>query len=76
MLTVRGVGYELARRCPTKRFIFPPTPLTCADMDSVTLEKVARCLETGAGEVVLDAASPEAVAAQRALDRMLGLAGR
>lgn len=76
VLTVRGVGFELARRCPRKRFIFPPTPLTCADMDSVTLEKVARCLETGAGEVELNATSPEAVAARRALDRMLELAGR
>ena len=76
VLTVRGVGYELHRRCPGKRFFFPPTPLTCADMDSITLGKVARCLETGEGAVELDASAPASLAAKRALDRMLELAGR
>ena len=75
VLTVRGVGYELHRRCPGKRFFFPPTPLTCADMDSITLGKVARCLETGEGAVELDASAPASLSAKRALDRMLELAG-
>lgn len=76
VLTVHGVGYELERRCPGKRFHFPPTPLSCADMDAVTLDKVARCLETGAGAVEFDADAPASQAARRALDRMLTMAGR
>lgn len=74
VVTVRGVLYELERRCPTKRFFFTRTPPTCRDMDMITLEKVALCLETGEGEVSVDA-----VAAPRAkltLDRMLEYAAR
>lgn len=74
VVTVRGVLYELQRRCPAKRFYFTRTPPTCRDMDMVTLEKVALCLETGSGEVAVDeAAAPQA---KLTLDRMLEYAAR
>ena len=74
VVTVRGVLYELQRRCPSKRFYFTHTPPTCRDMDMVTLEKVAACLETGLGEVAVDpAAAPQA---KLTLDRMLEYAAR
>lgn len=74
VVTVRGVLFELERRCPQKRFFFTATPPTCRDMDMVTLEKVAACLETGAGEVAVDAeAAPQA---KLTLDRMLEYAAR
>lgn len=74
VVTVRGVLYELRRRCPAKRFYFTRTPPTCRDMDMVTLEKVALCLETGSGEVAVDAAA--APQAKLTLDRMLEYAAR
>lgn len=74
VVTVRGVLYELQRRCPAKRFYFTRTPPTCRDMDMVTLEKVALCLETGSGEVAVDAAA--APQAKLTLDRMLEYAAR
>jgi len=74
VVTVRGVLYELQRRCPSKRFYFTHTSPTCRDMDMVTLEKVAACLETGLGEVAVDpAAAPQA---KLTLDRMLEYAAR
>lgn len=70
LCTEPGVLYELQRQCPAKRF-YPVTPV-CADMRAITEENLLSCLETGAGEVVLDEA--EAAAARRPLERMLELA--
>lgn len=76
IVTVRGVIFELEERCRAagKRFFFTKTPPRCQDMELVTLEKVARCLETGAGEVSVDAAA--APQAKLVLDRMLEYAAR
>ena len=75
--TVRGVRYELERRCQGahKSFYFTKTPPTCINMDQVTLEKVARCLVGGTGEVEMP---PAALAepAKATLDRMLEAAAR
>lgn len=78
VVTVQGVLHELERRCGAdgKRFFVTATPPTCADMDSIALDKVVACLETGAGEVELDAQVPASVRARRALDRMLAYAAR
>ncbi len=78
VVTVRGVLHELERRCAgaRKRFLFTRTPPACADMDKITLERVASCLETGAGEVLIDADDPAARQAKLTLDRMLEYAAR
>lgn len=76
IVTVRGVLYELERRCSAsgKRFYFTVTPPTCMDMELVTLDKLVACLREGTGEVSIDAdAAPHA---KRALDRMLEYAAR
>lgn len=75
--TVRGVRYELERRCQgaQKSFYFTKTPPTCINMDQVTLEKVARCLAGGAGEVAMPPAEL-AAPAKATLDRMLEAAAR
>lgn len=72
VVTVRGVLHEMRRRCPGKRFYTLTPPLACADMESVTLEKVLSCLESATGEVDVPAACSSAAA--RALERMLALA--
>lgn len=53
IVTVRGVLYELERRCQGtgKKFYFPAVQPTCVNMDLITLEKLVHCLETGEGEV-------------------------
>lgn len=77
IVTVRGVLYELERRCAGagKRFYFTRTQPTCINMDMITMEKLATCLETGAGEVPLP---PTDVAEQAklTLTRMLDYAAR
>lgn len=77
VVTVRGVLYELEQRCAGqgKRFYVTKTPQTCADMDSVTLEKIVSCLKTGEGEVALPPAE-QAARAKLVLDRMLEYAAR
>lgn len=77
IVTVQGVLYELEQRCAgqNKRFYVTTTPLTCADMDRVTLEKVVSCLKTGAGEVELPPVD-QAERAKLVLDRMLEYAAR
>lgn len=78
IVTVRGVLYELERRCAGqgKRFYVTSTPPTCSDMDGITLEKLLHCLEfgTGAVEIGVDGASTKR--AQLTLDRMLEYAAR
>lgn len=73
VVTMAGVEAEVARRCG-KRCHFVAGS-SCPEMGKVTLEALARCLETGSGEVALPA--PEvAEPAARALTRMLELAKR
>lgn len=78
IVTVRGVIYELERRCAAagKRFFFTSTPPTCSDMDGVTLGKLISCLETGEGSVEISVDEDAAARAQLTLDRMLEYAAR
>lgn len=78
IVTVRGVLYELERRCAAqgKRFYVTTTPPTCSDMDGITLEKLVRCLETGSGAVQVGVSEDAAARAQLTLDRMLEYAAR
>lgn len=70
--TEEGVGYELRRRCPDKRFYFASRLLLCSNMKRNTLEKLLDCLETGSGEIQVDSATSAAALAP--LERMLELA--
>ena len=78
IVTVAGVLYELERRCKDtgKKFFFPATRPTCVNMDMITLEKLVRCLETGAGEVHIGVSPEAAEQAKLTLDRMLDYAAR
>ena len=78
IVTVAGVLFELERRCADtgKRFFFPATRPTCVNMDMITLEKLVRCLETGAGEVQIGVTDEAAAQAKLTLDRMLDYAAR
>lgn len=78
IVTVRGVLYELERRCKDqgKRFWFPAVQPTCVNMDMITLEKLVRCLETGAGEVQIGVDEAAAAQAKLTLDRMLEYAAK
>lgn len=78
VVTVRGVLYELERRCAEqgKRFYFPRTEPTCTNMDLITLDKVVRCLETESGVVEIAVSADEAEQAKMTLDRMLEYAAR
>ena len=77
IVTVRGVLYELERRCAGsgKRFYFTRTQPTCVNMDMVTLQKVVACLAGGSGQVELPPAG-QAEQAKLTLDRMLDYAAR
>ena len=78
IVTVRGVLYELERRCQGtgKKFYFPAVQPTCVNMDLITLEKLVRCLETGEGEVQIGVSDEAAEQAKLTLDRMLEYAAR
>lgn len=78
IVTVRGVLYELERRCAGqgKRFYVTSTPPTCSDMDGITLEKLLHCLEFGTGVVEIGVDGASAKRAQLTLDRMLEYAAR
>lgn len=78
VVTVRGVLYELERRCADqgKRFYVTSTPPTCGDMDGITLKKLEGCLETGSGAVEIGVSEEAAERAQLTLDRMLEYAAR
>ncbi|MEI3352074.1 MAG: quinolinate synthase NadA [Collinsella sp.] len=78
IVTVRGVLYELERRCQGtgKKFYFPAVQPTCVNMDLITLEKLVRCLETGEGEVQIGVSDEAADQAKLTLDRMLEYAAR
>ncbi len=51
--TENGVRYELEKQNPDKSFWFTATEPVCQDMKLITLEKIARVLETGENEVFL-----------------------
>lgn len=78
IVTVRGVLYELERRCAGqgKRLYVTSTPPTCSDMDGITLEKLLHCLEFGTGAVEIGVDGASAKRAQLTLDRMLEYAAR
>lgn len=78
IVTVRGVLYELERRCQGtgKKFYFPAVQPTCVNMDLITLEKLVCCLETGEGEVQIGVSDEAADQAKLTLDRMLEYAAR
>ena len=78
IVTVRGVLYELERRCEGtgKKFYFPAVQPICVNMDLITLEKLVRCLETGEGEVQIGVSDEAADQAKLTLDRMLEYAAR
>ena len=78
IVTVRGVLYELERRCQGtgKKFYFPAVQPTCVNMDLITLEKLVHCLETGEGEVQIGVSDEAADQAKLTLDRMLEYAAR
>lgn len=67
--TEPGVLFELKNRYPAKTFF--AAGMVCADMKKITLEKVLRCLESGAGEVEIGA--EESLRAYAPLARMLEL---
>ena len=76
IVTVRGVIYELERRCAGqgKRFYFTRTQPSCINMDMVTMDKLVRCLETGAGAVNVAVDDVARDQAKLTLDRMLAYA--
>lgn len=49
--TESGVRYALEKQNPDKRFYFPETEPICADMKTITPEKILRALKTGEHEV-------------------------
>lgn len=70
--TENGVFSDLRAACPGKEFYLPAREMCCSDMKKITLEKVLSCLETGAGEVILNAEIAERAAVP--LQAMLQLA--
>lgn len=75
--TESGILHQMQKDCPGKTFIpAPPDEAGCACnecsfMKLNTLEKLARCLETGQPEIQVDAET--ARKARRGIDRMLEL---
>lgn len=67
-----GVSFELERKNPDKTFYFPGTTPVCADMKTITLDKIIHVLKTGENAVSVPAAV--AAAAGHPLERMLELA--
>jgi len=70
--TEYGVEFKLAEDSPKKKFIFPRTKPCCPDMKLITLDKIARVLETEENEVEVSEETREK--ALLPLDRMLELA--
>lgn len=77
-MTVRGVLYELERRCEGtgKQFYFPAVQPTCVNMDMISLVKLLHCLETASGEVEIVVSDEAADQARLTLDRMLEYAAQ
>ena len=70
--TEAGTLYELARRCPEKKFYPTRTDFLCADMKKITPEALRHVFAGGGTPVEVDAAIADR--ARRALRRMLELA--
>lgn len=69
-----GVRFELERKNPDKHFYFPKTEPVCADMKTITLEKILHVLKTGENEIhITDALR---IQSEKPLQRMLELAGK
>ena len=71
-----AISGEINGQRRSKKFFFPATRPTCVNMDMITLEKLVRCLETGAGEVHIGVSPEAAEQAKLTLDRMLDYAAR
>lgn len=67
-----GVRYKLEHDNPDKKFYFTKTEPVCADMKTITLEKILHVLQTGENEVQVGEELREA--SRRPLERMLELA--
>ncbi len=52
--TEQGVGYELKKRCPDKKFYFAERGFVCPNMKMNTLEKLYACMENNSGAVEVD----------------------
>lgn len=72
IVTEEGVMYELGRRCPEKKFYQPKKTPICPGMKLVTLEKVAKVLETYENKVELEESFR--ARAELPLNKMLELA--
>lgn len=70
--TEEGVLHKLKENCPNKKFYFTKTTPVCADMKLITLEKIARVLETGENSVEMDENTIKE--AKHSLERMLEMA--
>ena len=70
--TERGVGYELRRRNPDKRFYFADKGCVCEDMKLNSLEKLRDALKYGKNTVDMDEETRKG--ALQPLNRMLELA--
>lgn len=72
--TENGVRFELETRYPRKKFWFVEMEPVCADMKTITLDKILHVLKTGENEVKLDEGLM--AASRRPLEKMLELAGK
>ncbi len=72
--TESGVLWELNRRCPDKKFYFTASEPLCADMKTITPEKILHVLKTGENEITPDGSLIKRAA--EPLRRMLDLAGQ
>lgn len=70
--TESGVGYALQQEREDARFFFPKTEPVCADMKTITLDKIISVLRKGGNEIHMDNGQANA-AAKRTLTRMLEL---
>lgn len=69
--TEKGILHTLRKENPGKTFHAMARDALCPNMKKITLAKVLRSLETGAGEVTVD---PDIAArARKSIERMLGL---
>ncbi len=67
-----GVGFELKKKNPSKRFYFASNELCCNDMKLNTVDKILKVLENETNEIIVDESTIKRAAAP--LNRMLELA--
>lgn len=75
VVTMEGVGAEIARRCHEERPLYFVDDSLCPEMAKITLDGIVSCLEQGTGEVTLPDGDICGRAA-RALEQMLVYAKR